>query len=608
MEHAIGGLALVTVLGIAAQWLAWRFRLPSILILLLFGFAAGPLTGLLAPDLLLGPSLMPFVALAVALILFEGGLSLRLGELPRIGGTIRNLVTAGALITFIAASAASWWIFGLDLSLAVLFGSILVVTGPTVVFPLLRHIRPTGRVGAVLRWEGIVIDPVGATLALLVFEVLLARGGLAVMSAIVEVLLKTVFLGVTLGLAGGVALVFLLKRYWIPEYLDSPTALAVIWGVFALSDYLQEESGFLTVTVMGIYLANQKVVSISHIVAFKENLKVIFLGALFILLSARIDAGSLAAVDPWRAGLFLLILVVLVRPLAVAVSAGGSGLDWRELTFLSVMAPRGIVAAAVASIFSLRLEEAGFPNAFVLVPLTFLVIVGTILVYGLGAPWVARRLGLSRPNPNGVLLVGAQDWAIQIGRLLKTLGVRVVLVDSNPAHVTQARMAGLDAYLGDVLSNRTLEELDLDGIGAALALTSNNEVNSLCSLQFAEVFGRNSVYQLPFGNGAGTGEAPPPHLHRRFLFRPELDFQTLERHFQKGGRLRTLTLEAAPDKAGEKSLAEGSVMPLFVLRRTGQFQPMATDDPMDFGRGDTLVVLSGAEVESADRDADAEAV
>lgn len=608
MEHAIGGLALVTVLGIAAQWLAWRFRLPSILILLLFGFIAGPLTGLLTPDPLLGPSLMPFVALAVALILFEGGLSLRLGELPRISGTIRNLVTVGALITFVAASAASWWIFDLDPSLAVLFGSILVVTGPTVVFPLLRHIRPSGRVGAVLRWEGIVIDPVGATLALLVFEVLLARGGLAVASAIVEVLLKTMFLGVALGLAGGFALVSLLKRYWIPEYLDSPTALAVIWGVFALSDYLQEESGFLTVTVMGIYLANQKLVSISHIVAFKENLKVIFLGALFILLSARIDAGALAAVDPWRAGLFLLVLVVLVRPLAVLVSARGAGLDWRELTFLSVMAPRGIVAAAVASIFSLRLEEAGFPDAFVLVPLTFLVIVGTILVYGLGAPWAARRLGLSRAHPNGVLLVGAQDWAIQIGRLLKTLGVRVVLVDSNPAHVTQARMAGLDAYLGDVLSNRTLEELDLDGIGAALALTSNNEVNSLCSLQFAEVFGRSSVYQLPFGNGAGSGEAPPPHLRGRFLFRSGLDFQTLERHFQKGGRLRTLTLEAAPDKAGEKSLAEGSVVPLFVLRRTGQFQPVATDDPMDFGRGDTLVVLSWAEVESADRDADAEAV
>ncbi len=608
MEHPIGGLAIVTVLGIAAQWLAWRFRLPSILILLLFGFAAGPLTGMLSPDHLLGPSLMPFVALAVALILFEGGLSLRLGELPRIGGTIRNLVTVGALLTFVAASTASWWIFDLDPSLAVLFGSILVVTGPTVVFPLLRHIRPTGRVGAVLRWEGIVIDPVGATLALLVFEVLLARGGLAVMSAIAEVLVKTLVLGVALGLAGGVALVALLRRYWIPEYLDSPTALAVIWGMFALSDYLQEESGFLTVTVMGIYLANQKVVSISHIVAFKENLKVIFLGALFILLSARIDTESLAAVEPARVLLFLLVLVVLVRPLAVLISGRGSGLNWRELAFLSVMAPRGIVAAAVASIFSLRLEEAGFPNAFLLVPLTFLVIVGTILVYGLGAPWVARRLGLSKADPNGVLLVGAQEWAVQMGVLLQTLGIRVVLVDSNPSHVAEARRAGLDAYTGDVLSNRVLEELDLDGIGASLALTSNNEVNSLCSLQFLEVFGRNSVYQLPFGARNHAGEAPDPRLRGRFLFRPELDFPTLERLFQQGGRLRTITLEAALDKAAETSLAQGQVIPLFVLRRTGQFQPVAADGSLDFSRGDTLVVLTSTEVRASDQYPAAEAV
>lgn len=425
-------LAVILAFGVGAQWLAWRLRLPSILLLLLFGFAVGPVTGWLEPDILFGDGLFPLVSLSVAVILFEGGLSLTYAELRRIGGVMGRLVSIGALVTWVLSTVAAMLLLGLDLPLAALFGAILTVTGPTVIGPLLRYVRPVGSVGPILKWEGIVIDPIGATLAVLVFEAVLAGDAQAAPRLIIGGVLSTALVGTIVGAAGAVLLIVLLARFWVPDTLQNPVVLTVVLTAFVVADALQHEAGLLAVTVMGIALANQRWVPIRHIVEFKESLQVLLIGGLFIVLTARLELADIAAIGP-ESLLFLGVMILLVRPTAVFLATLGAGLHWRERAFLAWMAPRGIVAASVASLFAIRLAEVGVPEAERLAPLTFLVIVGTVALYSLTVRPVAQWLGLASPDPTGALIVGAHPLAQAVGLALQGRGLRVLLVDT-PMH------------------------------------------------------------------------------------------------------------------------------------------------------------------------------
>ena len=333
-------LAGVIVLGVAAQWLAWRLGLPSILLLLLTGVVAGPLSGLVDPDAIFGSSLLPLVSLSVALILYEGGLSLRLSELSKVGAAVRNLLSVGVLVTWLIAGWAAWAILGFDGPVAVLFGAILVVTGPTVIGPLLQQIRPTGPAASILKWEGIAIDPLGAVLAVVVFDLISVghegnpwiHGGLAV--------LRTVGIGGGLGFFVAGLYILLIKRFWVPDHLQNGVSLMLAVTVFAVSNYFQEESGLLGVTVMGVTLANQKWVTVEHIVQFKEDLRVLLIGTLFILLAARLRLEDLSQLGMAHI-VFVLVLIVVARPLSVWISTIGMGLSGAQRVFLSWMAPRG---------------------------------------------------------------------------------------------------------------------------------------------------------------------------------------------------------------------------------------------------------------------------
>ncbi|UCD16455.1 MAG: sodium:proton antiporter [Candidatus Zixiibacteriota bacterium] len=528
------GLASVIVLGIAAQWLAWRLHLPSILLLLIFGIIAGPVTGILSPDALFGELLFPLVSVSVAIILFEGGLSLRLDELRQVGGVVVKLTTVGIFCTWIMVFGAAGIIIGIDPAPAILLGAVLVVSGPTVIIPLLRYVRPIGKVGSIVKWEGIVNDPIGAILAVLVFEVILA-GGMeqGTLVAILGVIKAAVF-GTVIGLLGALAIVLLLKRYLIPDFLQNPMSLMLVVVSYAAANGIQPESGLLAVTVMGIALANQKYVSIRHITEFKENLRVLLISSLFVILAARLTIEQLSLFDAanW---IFVAALIFIVRPAATFISTFGSSLVWRERLFLAWMAPRGIVAAAVVSVFSIRLAEIGFPEFERLVPITFQVIIGTVAVYGLTAVPAARWLKLARPNPQGILFAGAHPWAQIIARIIKDEGFQCVLIDTNWANVTAARKAGCTAYYANILSENLLHDVQLDGIGRLLALTPNEEVNSLAALHFIDLFGRSEVYQLPPRNAARNGkQSMPRHLHGRYLFKPEATFEYLEARFQSG--------------------------------------------------------------------------
>ena len=275
-EHFLISITSIFVFGIGAQWIAWRFNLPAILLLLIAGILAGPVFGLLDPDALMGEMFTPFISVSVAIILFEGGLSLRFSELKDSGGVIGNLVSIGVLITWVIISLSSYLIFDFGVELSILLGAILVVTGPTVIIPLLRQVRPSGQVGSILKWEGIVIDPIGAMLAVLVFEVILTTGVSAATSAILMSVVKTIFLGTLCGLAGAGVIYFILKRHMLPDFLQNPVSLMFVVLVFTVSNMFQHESGLWATTLMGIVLANQKTAYIHHIIEFKENLRVLF--------------------------------------------------------------------------------------------------------------------------------------------------------------------------------------------------------------------------------------------------------------------------------------------------------------------------------------------
>ncbi len=594
-EHFLIALAGLIVLGVAAQWLAWRIGIASILLLLVAGFLAGPVSEqvfgrkLLDPNELLGDLLLPFVTLSVGLILYEGGLTLRLAELGQARAVVFRLVTLGAAVTWGLGSVAAWWILGLEPRLAVLLGAVLIVSGPTVILPLLRHIRPTGRIGAILKWEGIVIDPIGAMFAVLVFEVILLPGVVEAAPQVAVTLLKMILIGGGFGFFGGVTLVHVLRWLWAPAYLENAVSIMFVVGVFTAAHRLQPESGLLAATVMGITLANQRMVDVKHLAEFKENLRVLLIGVLFILLAARLDVDDLQYVD-WRAAVFLVALIILVRPASVWLSTIGSSATRGETAFLAIMSPRGIVAAAVVSVFALRLEET-YPQAAALVPLTFLVIIGTVSVSSLLAPPVAHRLGLADRRPQGILMVGAHRWARMLAEAVQKQGFRALLIDTNRAHLAEARMAGLETHNDSILAEHLLDEIDLGGTGRLIVATPNDWVNILAVHRFMRVFGRGEVYQVAPRKGAESGDDAHRHLHGRWLFDERLTYQQLNKRIADGAVIKTTTLsdeftyESFREHYGETAVA------LFVVTPSRRLEVITTDQPPDPKPGDTLISL-----------------
>jgi NhaP-type Na+/H+ or K+/H+ antiporter len=577
-ERLLIELAGIVVLGIGAQWLAWRLRLPSILLLLGLGFLAGPATGFIDPDALFGDLLFPLVSLCVGLILFEGGLSLRLADLREIGRPLWNLITVGALVTWALASWGGRSLLGLGVGPALLLGAILVVTGPTVIGPLLRHVRPTGRVAAVAHWEGIVIDPVGAVLAVLVYEALSvapSSGPLAAARAALPQLGITLVVGLVVGGLFALAALETLRRFWVPDSLQSPLLLMLVAGAFAASNLVQAESGLLTVTVMGVALANQRFVPVKHLIEFKENLRVLLIASLFILLAARVSPADFTALG-WRGPVFVAFLVLVVRPLSVLAATAGTSLEPRERVFLAWLAPRGIVAASVASVFALRMGDGDGGRG--LVPATFLVIVGTVAVYGLTAAPLARRLGLSNPNPQGILFASAHPGARAIAHAVKAAGFPVLLVDNNRGNAAAARLQGLPTAFMSVLSEDALDEGSQGGLGRLVALTPDDEVNALAALSFREVFGRAEVYQLPPRKGGSPRlESAAPHLRGRYLFAPGATYDALDERFASGQVVKTTKLSPEFDWQAFRDRYGADALPLFVVSETGGLQVCTAD-------------------------------
>ncbi len=591
------GLAIIIFAGILAQWLSWRWHVPSILLLLVFGLLVGPILGLVHPDALLGELLFPLVSLSVGIILFEGGLGLRFRDLTGIRVVVRNLITIGMLVTWGIATAAGYWVLHLDLALALVLGAILTVSGPTVILPVLRDVRPEGPVGSILRWEGILIDPVGATLALIVFDAVLQTNLREATGEAIINLLQIVIIGAALGWTAARSLAYLLKRYLIPDHLQNAFTLMTVIAVFALSNLLANESGLLATTIMGMVLANQKGASIKHIIEFKEDLGVILTSSIFVLLAARLQIQDLVVLG-WPGLMFLAVLILLARPLSVGISTLRSSLNWSEKAFLAWMAPRGIVAASVASLFAIELAHAGFEQANMLVSVTFLVIIGTVVIYGLSAGPLARRLGLAESDPQGLLLVGAHLGARQLASVVQEAGFKVVLADTNPHNCRQATAESLRAYCGNILYEEFIEEMDLGGIGRLLAMTSNDEVNTLACLHMAEIFGRAHVYQLPPQHLEEGPTEGAMHWGGRLLFGHEMTFRYLQTRMESGWQLRIVDVDDGLLPQIEHAYAEALIIPLFVVREQ-RLLVISVDEPYEPRSEESIIVLMAPTVKLA---------
>ncbi len=597
-NHSVGiALALIFVLGVGAQWLAWKIRIPSILLLLLAGILSGPVARSLFegspfainPDALFDSDvLLAAVGLAVGLILYEGGLTLNFKELQSTWKPVTLLVTVGAIVTWIIAAFSAYYIFDLDRPIAILLGAILIVTGPTVVGPMLAHIRPSGDTGLILKWEGIVIDPIGVLAAVLVYEVISVNSAMNDASSILQAIGVTLVAGTGLGIIAAFMLQTLLTRFWVPDYLQNPVSLMLVVAAFTASNQIMPESGLLATTVMGIALGNQKKVDVHHILEFKENLRVLLIAALFIVLSARLQIDQLAQLDWLRVFFFLAVLVLIARPASVFIATLGAGLTWRERMFVAWLAPRGIVAAAGASIFSLGLDIEG---ANQLVPLTFSVIIGTVAFYGLTTPWASKMLGIADQNPQGIIFIGAPAWARAIAKVLSDRGFKTLMIDTNRANVREARMAGLTAIQDNILTVPDITDLDLRGIGRVFANTPNDEVNTLSLQRFKGYFESSSLFQLPTLKSKKQSEDKQSEHRWRVLFRRDANYAGLESRVQNGWVIKATTISDEFTFKDFRTLYGSSAIPLFMLSPGKVLWVSTIDKPVEPSSGDTIIAL-----------------
>ena len=566
----------IIILGILAQWVAWKLKIPAILPLLLIGLLVGPIAAeFLSADgtkwieprwnghegLFPGGSLFYFVSLAISIILFEGGLTLRKGEIKNVGPVITKLITFGSIVTFFGAAVAAHYVFYLSWEISFLFSALIIVTGPTVITPILRNIPLKKDVSAVLKWEGILIDPIGALVAVLVFEFIsVDAGGEFTKMAFVE-FGKIVLFGTTFGFTFAHGLNIIINRQWVPHYLTNVFSLAAVLGVFILADEFAHESGLLAVVVMGMVLGNSKSPYLKELLYFKESLSVLLISILFILLAADINFEDLLLIYNWNTAILFAIVVFVLRPIGVFISTKGSSLKLNEKLFISWVGPRGIVAAGIASLFGLKLAEDGVPGAEYITPLVFMIVLGTVILNATTARRFAKLVGVFLTKSEGILIVGASKLPRLLAHYLEKNGRHVVLIDSNQNNIAKANELGLEALNVNIYSDKLLDNIELNDMGYLMALTGNTDINKYAIRQFGEKFGENGAYRL-----LTATEMQEPTDKTEGIFSYSEDFNSLTTVINKYPSIQEIELK---DKAHYYDLIEitkndRNIIPLFI--------------------------------------------
>ncbi len=596
-------LAGIIILGILAQWVAWKLKIPAILPLILIGLLVGPLSTFMSSDgkqwllpiwngeygLFPGENLFYFVSLAVGIILFEGGLTLKRNEISKVGGSIGRLISIGAMITFVGAGVAGHYIFGLDWRIAFLFSALIIVTGPTVITPILRNIPLKKDVAAVLRWEGILIDPIGALVAVLVFEFISVEGDSGYTKQALLDFGKIVVIGLAFGTAAGYALYLSIKKKLVPHYLANVVSLSLVMAIFVLSDLFAHESGLLAVVVMGMFLGNSDLPSLKELLYFKESLSVLLVSILFILLAANISVEDLLLVYNWKTAILLAIIIFVLRPLTVFASTIGSSLKVNEKLFISWVGPRGIVAAGISSLFGSKLVSKGVVGAEYITPLVFAVVLVTVIMNATTARIVARWMGVFLTKSEGILMVGASKVSRLIATYLQKNNRHVVLVDSNKLNIDRAKELGLEAFASDIYSDDLADNIELNDVGYLLAMTGSDEINKQAISRFGKYFGENGTFRLM------TSEEM---RHRNDLVAKELfsfthDYARFTEVAQDFPSIQEIPIKNHNQFLRVLGIIDDNddAIPLFLKRANGFLELINSPSELEIGEGCNLVYL-----------------
>ncbi len=596
-------LAGIIILGILAQWVAWKFRLPAILPLILIGLFVGPIAAefltadgrkLIEPiwngnrGLFPGESLFYFVSLAISIILFEGGLTLKMSEVKNVGPAITKLITLGSAVTFFGAAIAVHYIFYLSWEISFLFSGLIIVTGPTVITPILRNIPLKKDIAAVLKWEGILIDPIGALVAVLVFEFISVGGGSTYTKTAFIEFAKIILFGVTFGFTFAHGFSMALKRKLIPHYLLNVVLLASVLGVFVLSDAFAHESGLLSVVVMGMVLGNSGLPHLKELLYFKESLSVLLISILFILLAANINFDDLVLIFNWKTLLLFAIVVFFIRPLGVFASTINSTLKLNEKLFISWVGPRGIVAAGIASLFGLKLAKNGVPGAAYITPLVFMIVLGTVLLNATTARLFAKIAGVFLNKSEGILIIGASEASRIIAQYLNENEKQVVLIDTNQTNINHAKQLGLDALNVDIYSDELIDNIELNNIGYLIALTGNTDINKFAIDKFKKQFGENGAYRI------ATKDEISNQTKDQGLFSYTNDYLSLLELARKKPNIHEIHIESENDFHDLITYTknEKDIIPLFLKHGNNQLETIGTfNGELKIEKGTKLVYL-----------------
>ena len=564
MEEIGLKIAMIGAAGIAAQWIAWRIHIPAIVLLLVAGAIAGPLTGFIDPLRDFGEVYRPVVSLAVAIILFEGGLTLNFKEISETSKAVRRMIIFGGPLIWVMTALAAHHVGGLSWPTAAVLGAILVVTGPTVIMPLLRQAQLSARAASILRWEAIVNDAIGALFAVLAFETFLVLHGSHEAEDLVMRVIIAAIVAVGGGIIAGRTIAWSFIRGHVPEYLKSPILFASVLAAFALTNMILEEAGLLTVTVMGITLANTRIASLTELRRFKETVTVLLVSGLFVLLTAALDMEAIRSLD-WRAAAFVLLVMFVIRPLAVTIATAGSGITNKERILVGWIAPRGIVAVAVSGLFGVALAANGVEDADRMVAFAFAVVVATILAHGFTLSPLATLLGLKSAARPGVLIVGGSRFATNLARKLKDLEIPVLVADTEWNRIRDARLADIPVYFGEVLSEDAHHSLELNRYRNIIAATPNDAYNTLVCTDFGPEVGRSHVFQIASAKERSERQSLNFTLGGRPLTRePELGYFDFQFNTARGWTFQATRLsEEFTVERYQETRAEGARMILW---------------------------------------------
>jgi NhaP-type Na+/H+ or K+/H+ antiporter len=535
-------LGIVFSLGITSQWLGWKLKIPVIILLTLSGILVGPVFGLVNPHAVFGNLLHPLIELGVAIILFEGGLLLKASEYKKQSEGMKRLFSVSVLLNWGIGTLACYYIAGLSLNISLLICGLLIVTGPTVIMPALREARLKKRVSNYLKWEGIVNDPVGAILAILVYEYILFSSAYVTSGMLFVSLIKIVLISLGFSYGARWLTLWLTKKALIPEFLKLPFLVSSVIGLFALSESFQHGTGLMTVTLFGILLGNSDYSSLAEVKKLGESISIFTVSGVFIILSATMNMEIISMLQPVHY-IFILLVAFVVRPISILISTIGSEMSFNERLLIGLYGPRGIVAASVAGAIGSKLTSQGIDEGKYILPIVFLVIIFTVVFHSFSLSPLANKLGLKNKGEHGVLIVGASVWSVQLAIKLRELKIPVLISDTSWYKLTRARIRGIDFHHGQAIADYDGGQVDLTEINYLIAANEDDHYNSLVCNKFSHVLGKEHVYQIAihdatFRQQHGLGQRDICFLHRPDVGR----YENLNTKYHEGWNFKSIEI------------------------------------------------------------------